>query len=534
MNQKKYIKIFYFLFLVVLFPGCVPKNEKPNIILIMVDDMGFSDLGCYGSEISTPHIDKLSDNGLRFTNFYNAARCCPTRASLLTGLYPHETGMGSMVRSTGKTSEPGAYQGYLNNNCITLAEMLKTAGYTALMSGKWHVGEEHPQWPMDRGFDDYFGLISGAANYFDITKSKRPNIKRHFAKGNEEYMPPTENFYMTDAITENAIRMIEEQKEKKNPFFLYLAYTAPHWPLHALPEDIEKYKGKYLHGWDKLREERYAHQLEMNLFESGYSLSTRDSVVPAWDSLSEERKREMDLKMAVYAAQMESMDRGVGEVLKKLEEQGGMENTLILFLSDNGGCAEGGPFGQDFWKNGAEPGGPDGYQNYGTGWANASNTPFRKFKQYIHEGGIKTPFIVYWPKVLKNMGEVTHQPGHIIDIMTTLSEVAGTSYPESYKGNIIKPTAGKSLLPIFNGVQRKPHEVLCWEHQGNVGIRKGKWKLVALKRSSWELYNLEEDRTELDNKISDYPNLALDLHNDWMEWAERCEVKISSVHKIIN
>jgi len=528
----KLVKLLFFLFLyVLLFTGCAATNEKPNIVLIMVDDMGFSDIGSYGSEIATPNIDQLAYNGLRFTNFYNSARCCPTRASLLTGLYPHETGMGAMVTTARQSVEQGSYQGFLNNNCVTLAEVLGTAGYKTLMSGKWHVGEEHPQWPMDRGFDDYYGLISGAAHYFDIRKTKRPGVIRHFAKGNEEHMPDSLNFYMTTAITENAVRMLDEQKEAKQPFFLYLAYTAPHWPLHALPEDIEKYRGKYLKGWDKLREERYQRQLAMNLFDSEYSLSPRDSVAPAWESLSAEKKEEMDLKMAVYAAQMESMDRGVGDVVNKLKEQGKLENTLILFLSDNGGCAEGGPYGKDFWQNGAAPGGRDGYHNYGLGWANASNTPFRKFKQYIHEGGITTPFIVHWPEVLKAKGEITHQPGHIIDIMSTLSDIAGIAYPEEHNDHKIKPSEGKSLLPIFEGKQRETHEALCWEHFGSVGIRKGEWKLVALQGQSWELYDLIQDRTELNNKIDEYPELAKELHQDWLKWAERCEVKVTDLHK---
>jgi len=384
---------------------------------------------------------------------------------------------------------------------------------------------------MDRGFDDYYGLISGAAHYFDIRKTKRPGVVRHFADGNEEIMPDTVNFYMTTAITDNAISMLDENADKEQPLFMYLAYTAPHWPLHALPDDIEKYRGKYLKGWDKLRQERYQRQLDMNLFADTFALSPRDSVAPEWQSLSDAKKAEMDLKMAVYAAQVESMDRGVGEVIDKLQQQGRLDNTLILFLSDNGGCAEGGPFGEDFWQNGADPGGRDGYHNYGLGWANASNTPFRKFKQYIHEGGISTPLIVHWPKVLKAKGEITHQTGYITDIMATLGEVGGASYPATYNGKDIKPTEGKSLLPIFKGQQRQPHETLCWEHFGSAGVLKGDWKLVALQDHSWELYNLKEDRTELNNRIGDHPDLAKELLEDWLTWAERCDVKITDNHR---
>lgn len=520
------------LLLILMFSGCNSSGVKqPNILIILVDDMGFSDLGCYGGEIATPNIDQLAQKGLRFTNFYNGARCCPTRASLLTGLYPHQAGIGAMITRNLAKAETGAYQGYLNNNCITLAEVLKGAGYTTLMSGKWHVGEEHPQWPMDRGFDDYYGLISGGANYFDIRKTKAPGIKRHFARGNTEYMPPTENWYITDAITDEAIRMLDQKTNSSTPFFLYLAYTAPHWPLHAWPDDIEKYREKYLIGWDELRIQRYKRQKELGLFGNiTPDLSPRDPVAPAWETLSAEKKEEMDLKMAVYAAQMESMDRGVGKVLKKLYEMGQTKNTLIIFLSDNGACAEGGAFGQDFWENGVPPGGKDSFQNYGLAWANAGNTPFRKYKQYTHEGGITTPMIASWPEIIKNKGDINHQPGHIIDIMATCCDISGAKYLQSYQNNKILLSKGKSLLPIFQGKVRQPHKVLFWEHIGSVGIRKGDWKLVAARNEVWELYDISTDRTELKNVIKKYPEKTRELHTDWITWAKECGVKISDIH----
>ncbi|TFG94651.1 MAG: arylsulfatase, partial [Calditrichales bacterium] len=447
---------FIFLAAIVFFPGITPyayaevPDAPPNIVIIMADDMGFSDLGCYGSEIQTPHIDGLAANGLRFTNFYNGARCCPTRAALLTGLYAHQAGMGGMVSSKPKAADPGPYQGYLDAQTVTLAEVLKSRGYSAFMSGKWHVAEEHPNWPMDRGFDDYYGLISGAAHYFDIRRTKAPGLTRHFARGNEEYLPTGENWYMTDALTDSAVKMIQKFADKPNPFFLYLAYTAPHWPLHALPEDIAKYRGRYLKGWDVLRQERYQRQNEMNLFDRNFALSPRDSIVPAWESLDPDKQDEMDLKMAVYAAQIECMDRGIGRVLDQLRQSERFDQTLIIFLSDNGACAEGGVFGQDFWGDSAPPGGPEGYHNYGLAWANASNTPFRKYKQYTHEGGISTPFIVSWPAVIREKGKITHQPGHIIDIMATVCDISGATYPQTYRGNKIKPTEGKSLRPYFS------------------------------------------------------------------------------------
>jgi arylsulfatase A-like enzyme len=541
MRQKRrdFLRIMGLSTLAFYFPTCKDKAkeevkaERPNIILIMADDMGFSDLECYGSEISTPNINNLARRGLRFSNFYNAARCCPTRASLLTGLYPHQTGLGAMVSSDPANAEPGPYQGFLNNNCVTLAEVLKSAGYNTFMSGKWHVGEEHPQWPMDRGFDDYYGLISGGANYFDIRKTKAPGVKRHFAKGNEEYMPPTENWYITDAITDNAVRMLDEFSKKENPFFLYLSYTAPHWPLHAWPEDIAKYRNEYKKGWDSKRIERYVRQHQLNLFGKGVRISPRDPIAPDWDSLSKEKKEEMELKMAVYAAQIDCMDRGIGKVIAKLNELEKFENTLIMFLSDNGGCAEGGVFGQDFWKNGVPPGGKDGFHSYGLAWANYSNTPFRKYKQYTHEGGISTPFIACWPAVIIEKGIITHQPAHIMDIMPTCCEISGATYPENYKGHKILPVEGKSLKRIFEGYIRPPHEILCWEHIGSVGIRKGNWKLVAARHEKWELYDLDKDRTELENLIEKNPEKAKELHEDWMDWAKRCGAKISDIHKQI-
>jgi len=455
----------------------------PNIVLIMVDDMGFSDIGCYGGEIHTPNLDRLAAGGLRFSQFYNAARCCPTRASLLTGLYPHQAGIGHMVGNRGYPS----YQGYLNNRCVTIAEALKLAGYRTLMSGKWHVGENRPHWPVDRGFDKYYGLISGGANYFDISKAKAPGVKRTMAVDDQPYTPPKENFYITDAFTDNAVKFIDEYGRADRPFYLYLAYTAPHWPLHAWPEDIARYKGKYLKGWDQLRKERYHRMIEMGLISKNWEMSPRDPQTWPWEQ--EKNKELLDLKMAVYAAQVDRMDQGVGKVLEAIRRAGAEENTLVLFLSDNGGCAEGGPVGFDNRKNGLPPGGVDSYMSYGLSWANASNTPFRRYKHWVHEGGIATPLIAYWPAVIKNGSSVTHQAGHIVDIMATCLDVAGIQYPETHQGRQLVPLEGKSLLPIFRGKKRRGHEAICWEHEGNRAVRQGKWKLVAAHKGPWELYD---------------------------------------------
>jgi arylsulfatase len=492
------------------------KSSRPNIVLILADDMGYSDLGCYGSEIHTPNLDQLAAEGLRFSQFYNAARCCPTRASLLTGLYPHQAGMGGMVKSP-KNSTSGAYQGYLNDHCVTIAEVLKSAGYRTLMSGKWHVGEFRPHWPTDRGFDRYFGLISGAANYFDITKTKAPGIVRQMALDDQPYTPPKEGFYMTDAITEHAIDFLDHETDNQNPFFLYVAFTAPHWPLHALPEDIEKYRGKYSDGWEALRNQRYQKMREMKLINPEWPLSPPDPEAMPWDKVPDQEL--MDLKMAVYAAQIDRLDQSVGKILKNLRESGKVDNTLVLFLSDNGACHESGPLGFDNRNNGLPPGGVDSYMSYGRSWSNASNTPFRLHKHWVHEGGISTPLIAWWPGKIQQSGTITHQPGHIIDIMATCCDAAGVKYPDKVAAGPVIPLEGKSLLPVFKGKTRKPPEILFWEHLGNRAVRKAKWKLVSVNKGKWELYDLEADRTELKDLREIYPEQLKEMISIYEKWA---------------
>jgi len=498
------------------------RSSRPNIILIMSDDMGYSDIGCYGGEIATPNIDSLARGGLRFNQFYNASRCCPTRASLLTGLFPHQAGMGGMVHTPVK-SKAGAYQGYLNNQCVTIAEVLQKSGYNTLMSGKWHVGETRPHWPLDRGFNKYFGLISGAANYFDISKTKNKRAHRQMVNNNESFTPPEKGFYMTDAITDHAVEMLDQACQKDKPFFLYTAYTAPHWPLHALPEDIAKYKDKYLQGWDVLRKKRFKRQQELGIAEESWKLSPLDEEVTPWNELT--NKEEMALKMAVYAAQIDRMDQGIGKILARLKESGQEDNTLIFFLSDNGGCHEGGPQGLDFRKNGLPPGGVDSYMSYGRSWANASNTPFRMFKHWVHEGGISTPLIVRWPRMIKNNGRITSQTGHIIDLMATCLDAAGAEYPLEYHGRSITPLQGKSLLPVFRGKVRNEHEYLFWEHEGNKAVRHKKWKLVSKKGKHWELYDLTKDRTELVDLSAIFPDIAALLKQKYFSWAQSSGVQ---------
>ena len=495
-------------------------RKRPNIVLIMADDMGFSDIGCYGGEIRTPHLDKLAAEGMRFTRFYNAARCCPTRASLLTGLYPHQAGMGGMVNGRG----PGPYQGYLNDRCVTLAEVLKSAGYRTLMSGKWHVGEDRPHWPTDRGFERYFGLISGAANYWNIAKGKAAGIRRKMALDETPFTPPKDGFYMTDAITDHAVQFLERDTAVGEPFFLYLAYTAPHWPLHAWPEDIARYRGKYRIGWDKLRARRHRRQIEMGLIDPGWPLTPRDEAVQAWDRLTDEQKDDMDLKMAVYAAQIDRMDQGIGRVLETIRRLGRSDETMVLFLSDNGGCHEGGSWGFDRRKNGLPPGGEDSYMSYGQSWANASNTPFRLYKHWVHEGGITTPLIAHWPGVIRPE-MLCHEVGHIIDIMATCCDVAGVEYPTTFEGRPVTSLEGKSLMPCLEARFRRGHEALCWEHMGNKAVRQGRWKLVSRKGGRWELYDMEVDRTEMHDLAVKQPGRARILQAFYEAWAQRCGVE---------
>jgi len=486
------------------------QSKRPNIVLIMADDMGFSDIGCYGGEISTPNIDKLAANGLRFTQFYNTARCCPTRASLLTGLYSHQTGIGAITKDRGVRG----YRGFLSENCMTIAEALKRGNYHTMMAGKWHVGSLREHWPLHRGFDRYYGIPDGGGVYFYPCKFR----KRHYVLNNEDFTPP-DNWYSTDAFTDNALNFLDEAAGKNKPFFLYVAHVAPHFPLQAKPEDIAKYRGKYKQGWDVLRKLRHQRQIDMGLVNPDWPLPSLEA--PDWKNV---RNRDrMDLKMAIYAAQVECMDRNIGRILHKLEDMGAMDNTLILFLSDNGGTAEGGDFGFDEAPD-AEPGTGDSYSSYGQGWANASNTPFRKYKMWTHEGGISTPLIAHWPAVIRQKGGITGQAGHCIDIMATCLDVAGLPYPKTYMGNEIIPLEGKSLVPVFEGNERPGHDALYWEHMGHRAVRQGQWKLVAGDEGKWELYDLVADRTEQNDLAALYPEKMEHLRQLYDNWADRCNV----------
>ena len=492
---------------------------RPNIILIMADDMGFSDLGCYGGEICTPNLDRLAANGLRFTQFYNAARCCPTRASLLTGLHPAQAGMRWMNGKRGQKD----YYGALSNQTVTIAEALKPAGYATYMAGKWHVtghdrarsSEEKSDWPCQRGFDHFYGTLNGAGSYFNP-----PTL----TVDNESIEAQGKDYYYTDAVSDRSVQFIHTHHQVKSdqPFFLYVAYTAPHAPLHAPEEMIAKYRGRYLKGWDVLRKERYTRLVDMGIIDKRWICSPIDPAMFSWEELNPSKQEEMDLRMAVYAAQVEIMDRGIGRIVDILEQINQLDNTLIFFLSDNGASQEGGLWGRD---NGTgHIGTSESSSQYGLPWANVSNTPFRHYKRWIHEGGVATPLVVHWPRGIEAKGELRHQLGHINDIMATCVDVAEVVYPTHHQGQRIIPCEGLSLKPVFANKNRT-YPTIGWEHEGNRGVRKGKWKLVALRGEACELYDMTKDRTELHNLADRFPEKVEELEKEYRAWAGRCGIE---------
>lgn len=529
-------------------------SEKPNILLIMSDDMGFSDLGCYGGEIQTPNLDALAKNGIRFTQFYNSARCCPTRASLLTGLYPHQAGVGHMTNDRGHDG----YRGQLNQQCVTIAEVLRSGGFRTYMCGKWHVCRDiRPHgdssvWPVQRGFEKFYGTITGGGNFYDPTTLCRQN---NFItpENDPEYKP--EKFYYTEAISDNAVRYLQQHQQDSpgKPFFMYVAYTAAHWPMHALEKDIAKYRGKYDGGFEPIRRARFERMKQLGLIDPKLELSPQAG---DWSNVG--HKTWEARCMEVYAAMVDCMDQGIGRIVAELKKGGRLDNTLIFFLQDNGGCAEDmgrkphpaqppkdlKPFGPNdlqpqIWppmqtrdgrwvKTGPEamPGPPDTYVAYGRDWANVSNTPFREYKHWVHEGGISTPLIVHWPAGLASnrRGKLESQPGHLIDIMATCVDVSGAKYPTEFAGEKIKPRQGVSLQPAFTGKSLKREQPICWEHEANRAIRDGKWKLVAKQNQPWELYDMEKDRSELHDLAAKSPKKVAELSAKWDGWAARSDV----------
>lgn len=541
------------------------QKKQPNIIVIMADDIGYSDIGCFGSEIKTPNLDSLASNGIRFTQFYNTARSSPSRASLLTGLYPHQSAMGHLATRP-LYDEPG-YLDDLSRSSATIAELLKESGYSTYMTGKWHLygmnnatsveelAADKSNWPQQRGFDHFFGNLSGSCSYWDPYTLVSDNT----------FIPPGEGFYYTNAISDTTVKYIREHPSGK-PFFIYVAYYAAHWPLHAPESEIEKYKGMYDIGWDSLRVLRYNRQKELGVINDNNKLTTRPETIIAWED--EPMKEWQARRMETYAAMIDIMDQGIGRIIKALEEKGELDNTIILYMQDNGGCSEPvltnklaeplteaqkmlKPFPYDqvlpvrkpeytregnFIRSGrgVMAGPADSWVAYGEEWANVSNTPFRLYKSFVHEGGIKTPLIAYWPAGIKSKGTINTEVGHLIDIMPTCLEIAGVKYPEEFNGAKIKPLEGLSLVPAFTN-KKLDREFLFWEHEGNRAIRIDNWKLVSRVKTpmeftpedenAWELYDLEKDPSETVNLAGKYPEKVKNMSARWEEEAIRIQAK---------
>lgn len=524
-----------------MLPAIAPAQqaERPNIMLIVVDDMGYSDLGCFGGEISTPNIDGLASNGMRFTQFFNCGRSCPSRGALLTGMYAQQCGITAMGVS-------------LNTQCVTIPEALKTAGYRTAMSGKWHlsltqgIGNNTDQmawlshqntfdnrpfapietYPCNRGFDEHWGTIWGVCNHFDpfsLVHNEDPIYT--------DAIP--EDFYSTDFITEKAIDMLDGLAEQNDPFFMYVSFNAPHWPLHAKPEDIAKYKGKYDDGWDVLRENRYNRMVELGLIDPDETPVARNESGRSWDN--ETNKALQSANMEVHAAMVDCIDQGVGRILNELKQKGLYDNTIIIFTSDNGASSENytiGDFdrhdrtrnGQMVTRNAAVPGDELTYNYLDNGWAGAVNTPFRYWKRESYHGGTAAPTIIHWPAGMKaNKGSINREPCHFIDVMPTCLELANASYPTTYNGHTILPMAdeARSLVPLINGQASWDDErILFWEHESGRAVRQGNWRLTSLVgNGQWHLYNLANDYSETTDVSAQNPAKVSELKQLWNQWA---------------
>lgn len=548
--------------------------NKPNILIILADDLGWSDLGCYGGEIRTPNLDSLAAGGLRFTQFYTSTRCCPSRASLLTGLYPHQAGIGLMT-SDQAAKYPGAgdkgeafpgYRGALNANCVTIAQVLKPTGYRTAAAGKWHVGNSEP--PTKRGFDDFYGFVGGYG-----VDSWEPRMMKRQPEGRPQRSYQPGEFFATDAITDHALDFLADMRKAGAPWLLYVGYQAPHFPVQSKREDMTGYPEIYARGWDKIREQRLTKQKKIGLLPESTALTPRSKIThpvasrrlgswtddgnnPAWDSLPADRRADLAQRMAVFAGMVTGMDRNIGRLIADLRASGQLDNTLILFLSDNGACAEWEPFGFEMLPTPnpvpgtginqgtqalpnklyrgdelATMGQAGSFPSYGSGWANACNTPWRLYKHYGHEGGIGTPLIAHWPAAVgkeKDNGRFVREPAHLIDLMATCVDITGAKYPAEWIGKKILPMEGVSLRPLLaasaGNPASLPPRLLAWEHEGNRAIREGQWKLVSLATAPWELYDMESDRVEMNNLAASQPERVKDMSAKWEVWAKRTNV----------
>ncbi|OXU14397.1 arylsulfatase [Sedimentisphaera salicampi] len=520
--------------------GVAEAAKRPNILLVLFDDLGYSDLGCYGGELPTPNIDKLAKSGLRYTHMTNSARCCPSRASLLTGLHPGQTGIPN-------------FGGSLVDNCVTLGEALGKSGYQTYHVGKWHVGAKEGTRPTDRGFDEFYGFYRGYAQdqwepdkYHRLPEGRKPEITYD-----------KENFYATDAFNDYTLEFLDQAKKKDKPWFMYLAHSSPHFPVQAPYESVKPLLDTYRKGWDKLREQRFERQKEIGLVNhDGWKLTDRSLVPvennnkiangysgepnPSWDSLPEDRQEDLAHRMAIYAAMVKHVDEGIGKIVQKLKDQGEYENTIIMVLSDNGACYEWGPFGFDGRSRAGitklhkgeelkKMGGPGTHHAYGSAWANLCNTPFRLYKHFTHQGGIVTPFIVHWPAGLNSTDRWVRDYTHIIDVMPTLLDVAKAKYPRVYNGSRIQPMEGVSLTKTFEPGGKLEPRTLCYNHQKARAIIKGKWKMVWGKRFpepiEWELYDIEKDPCETENVADKHPEVVKSLSNEWQRWKVRTKAQ---------
>lgn len=525
-----------FILLIVCFTiSCGKETTPPNILLILCDDMGFSDPGCYGGEIRTPRIDRLAEGGIRMTRVYNSARCCPSRASLFTGLYPHQAGIGYFANFD--KGAPG-YTGFLQDRSVGLSEVLKSAGYNTYMSGKWHMGDDPG--PIEKGFDEFYGfVVPHSIDCWD------PEAMFRLPDGRPERKYDEGHYYATDAITDYALDFLDEGIAAQQPFFLFLSYNAPHFPLHASKDLTDSYMDIYTRGWDTIRAERFLRMMENGIGDPSWELPPRSEVMverrdlgyggkpnPSWNSFSPERQKDLARRMAVYAAMIDRMDQNIGRVIDRLEEAGELDNTLIFFLSDNGACAEFNPLGFDVQETRENilnqgtrldsMGLPGSYISYGSGWAMASNTPLNLYKHYIHEGGISSPFIIHWPEGIAVAGNIDKRPAHVMDIMATCVEISGAVYPELNNGTPVLPMEGISLVPVMKG-EKSGSRTLGFEHERNRGYLKGEWKIVSeqYRGPEWELYNIEEDRLEQNNLAGQYPGMVKTLEEEYEEWANR-------------
>ena len=527
---------------------CAYAADRPNIIVVLLDDLGYSDLGCYGGEIDTPNIDALAEGGVRFESFYNSARCCPSRASLMTGLYPPQTGIASFTTREPHPDRGPAYLGRLNDRCVTLGETLGNSGYSCYYVGKWHLHNETG--PTQRGFEEFFGYAFDHSHdqwdadyYVRLPEERKKEIDR-----------PQGEFYATDVFSEYALEFIKQGQQRDQPWFVFLGHSSPHFPVQAPPESADKYFETYLRGWDVLREERYARMQRIGLVDGMRWTFTKRSLVPvdrediangfpgqpnpAWSSIDEPRRKDLARRMALFAAMVEHVDQGIGQIVSHLRETGDFDNTLIMLLSDNGACYEWGPYGFDERSREGvtilhtgddlrKMGGPGSYHSYGSGWANLGNTPFRLYKHFTHEGGTATPFIAHWPEGIRKAGNWVRERGHIIDVMPTLRAAAEAEYPLDFAGRTVQPEEGVNLLPVFNG-ESLPDRPLYFEHQAARGLIQGDWKAVWGKRMpqeiDWELYNLNDDRSETTNLAARYPDRVKSMAEEWERYAERTGV----------